>query len=54
MTTIGYGDRAPQTNEEIVFVIASQMIGLSIFATFLLQIQKLYDVRKKTDPSKLM
>ena len=45
ITTIGYGDFGPKMPEEIIFVVVAQVLGISVFALFLLQIQSLYDVR---------
>lgn len=44
MTTIGYGDRGPQTEYEIVFVMFAEVFGLAFFALLLTQINKVADV----------
>lgn len=41
MTTIGYGDRIPSTQAEIVFVLFSEVFGLCIFCLLLQQINYL-------------
>ena len=38
MTTIGYGDRGPKTQSEIVFVMVAEFVGLAFFAILLTQI----------------
>eukprot|EP01052_Picozoa_sp_SAG31_P030605 SAG31_NODE_3154_length_4614_cov_2.763012_3_plen_334_part_00 len=38
MTTIGYGDRGPQTQHEIAFTMVAEVLGLMIFAVLLNQI----------------
>ena len=38
MTTIGYGDRGPQTQHEIAFTMIAEVLGLMIFAVLLNQI----------------
>ena len=44
MTTIGYGDRGPQLEDEIIFTMFAEVIGLSFFALLLTQINNLNDV----------
>lgn len=44
MTTIGYGDRGPQTKHEIVFTMASELIGLSFFALLLNEIVDFFNL----------
>eukprot|EP01052_Picozoa_sp_SAG31_P013647 SAG31_NODE_826_length_11751_cov_4.887659_3_plen_377_part_00 len=44
MTTIGYGDRGPSTQGEIVFTMIAEVIGLSVFALLMQQISYLNDV----------
>ena len=44
MTTIGYGDRGPKTEEELSFTIVAEVVGLSIFALLLTQINTLNEV----------
>jgi len=44
MTTIGYGDRGPSTEEEILFVLFAEIFGLCVFALLLTQINTLGDV----------
>jgi hypothetical protein len=44
MTTIGYGDRGPSTESEIVFVMFAEVFGLAFFALLLTQINKVADV----------
>lgn len=44
MTTIGYGDRGPSTQSEIVFVLFAEVFGLCIFCLLLQQINRLGDV----------
>jgi hypothetical protein len=41
MTTIGYGDRGPSTEEEIIFVMMAEVGGLAVFALLLDQIVNL-------------
>ena len=48
MTTIGYGDRGPQTENEIVFVMFSEVFGLAFFAILLTQINTVNDVMSET------
>jgi hypothetical protein len=49
MTTIGYGDRGPQTAFEIQFVMFAEVFGLCVFALLLQQINKIGDVIGETD-----
>ena len=54
MTTIGYGDRGPGTENEILFVLFSEVFGLCVFALLLMQINTLGEVvgaaeQKKND-----
>jgi len=54
MTTIGYGDRGPNNQTEILFVLFAEVLGLSFFALLLQQITTVNDVmglesRKKSD-----
>jgi len=49
MTTIGYGDYGPSTQEEIVFVLFAEVIGLSFFAVLLDQINNLNEVLSKQE-----
>lgn len=44
MTTLGYGDRVPQTHTEILYVMFAEVFGLAVFAMLLDQINKLSDV----------
>lgn len=44
MTTIGYGDRGPQTEGEIQFVIFAEVFGLCFFALLLTQIVMVAEV----------
>eukprot|EP01043_Picozoa_sp_COSAG02_P030919 COSAG02_NODE_1997_length_10152_cov_3.110315_5_plen_943_part_00 len=44
MTTIGYGDRGPQLQTEIVYTMCAEIIGLSFFAMLLNQIAVLQEV----------
>ena len=44
MTTIGYGDRGPQLQEEIVYTMVAEILGLSFFAMLLNQISVLQEV----------
>lgn len=39
MTTIGYGDRLPVTEQEIVFVIFAEVFGLAVFALLVKQVK---------------
>ena len=48
MTTIGYGDRGPQTQYEIVFVLFAEIFGLGFFAILLTQINTINDVLDET------
>ena len=43
MTTIGYGDRGPGNDPEILFTICAEVLGLSFFALLLQQITTVYD-----------
>jgi hypothetical protein len=43
MTTIGYGDRGPQTQTELTFVMFAEVFGLFFFALLLQQIQHVND-----------
>jgi hypothetical protein len=43
MTTIGYGDRGPQTSSELQFVLFAELFGLAIFALLLQQIKTIHD-----------
>jgi hypothetical protein len=52
MTTIGYGDRGPVTEDEIVFVIFAEVFGLCIFALLLTQINTLGEVVGETEAKK--
>lgn len=47
MTTIGYGDRLPQTTPEFIFCMLCEIIGMSFFALLLTQINNLNDVMSK-------
>eukprot|EP01051_Picozoa_sp_SAG22_P002136 SAG22_NODE_93_length_20834_cov_27.179503_14_plen_592_part_00 len=47
MTTIGYGDIGPSTQEEIVYVLFAMILGLAFFALLLEQINKLFTVLGK-------
>ena len=54
MTTIGYGDRGPGTETEILFVLFAEVFGLCVFALLLMQINTLGEVvgaaeQKKND-----
>ena len=49
MTTIGYGDRGPQNEVEVVFTIVAELIGLSIFAMLIQQINNLTTVLSEED-----
>jgi hypothetical protein len=53
MTTIGYGDRGPQTEQEIVFACVAEIVGLAIFALLLNQIIVLYDAMSETSAEEL-
>lgn len=44
MTTIGYGDRGPNTSEETILCMFCEIIGLSVFALLLTQINNLNQV----------
>jgi hypothetical protein len=44
MTTIGYGDRSPQSTAEIIFTMAAEVLGLAVFALLLNQISILKEV----------
>ena len=44
MTTIGYGDRGPQNEHEIVFTIVAELIGLAFFALLIQTINTLNEV----------
>ena len=44
MTTIGYGDRGPSTEQEIWFVIVAEFAGLAFFAIMLNQINEVNEV----------
>ena len=44
MTTIGYGDRGPNTEAELVFVMFAEVFGLAFFALLLNQVTQLYEV----------
>lgn len=48
MTTIGYGDRFPNTENEVILCMVCEIIGLSFFALLLTQINNLNDVLGKT------
>ena len=47
MTTIGYGDRFPNTESETILCMVCEIIGLSFFALLLTQINNLNDVLGK-------
>eukprot|EP01052_Picozoa_sp_SAG31_P023972 SAG31_NODE_2011_length_6669_cov_2.063927_4_plen_222_part_00 len=47
MTTIGYGDIGPSTQNEIIYVLFAMILGLAFFAVLLEQINKLYSVLGK-------
>jgi len=49
MTTIGYGDRGPATEDEILFVLFAEVFGLCIFALLLTQINTLGEVVGETE-----
>jgi hypothetical protein len=44
MSTIGYGDRGPGNESELVFTIAAELIGLAFFALLIQTINNLKDV----------
>jgi hypothetical protein len=44
MTTIGYGDRGPQSSDEIIFTMVAEVLGLAVFALLLNQISILKEV----------
>ena len=44
MTTIGYGDRGPQNEAEILFTIVAELIGLAFFALLIQTINTLNEV----------
>lgn len=44
MTTIGYGDRGPSTEAEILFVLFAEIFGLCVFALLLTQINTVGEV----------
>lgn len=48
MTTIGYGDRGPQTNDEIWFCMFAEIFGLAFFAILLTQINTVNNVLGET------
>jgi hypothetical protein len=48
MTTIGYGDRGPSTESELVFVLFAEVFGLAFFALLLTQINNVSDVMGET------
>ena len=48
MTTIGYGDRGPNTESELVFVLFAEVFGLAFFALLLTQINNVSDVMGET------
>jgi hypothetical protein len=52
MTTIGYGDRGPQTKDEILFVMFAEVFGLAFFALLLTQINNVNDVLGETTQEK--
>lgn len=52
MTTIGYGDRGPSTEEEIHFTLVAEIVGLSIFALLLTQINTLNEVIGEAEAKK--
>lgn len=52
MTTIGYGDRGPSTEEEIHFTFLAEVLGLSIFALLLTQINTLNEVIGESEAKK--
>jgi hypothetical protein len=43
MTTIGYGDRGPKSENEIVFTMVAEVFGLAVFALLLDNVVKLAD-----------
>merc|ERR1711871_653714 len=47
-TTIGYGDRGPSTESELVFVLFAEVFGLAFFALLLTQINNVSDVMGET------
>ena len=44
MTTIGYGDRGPKTESELVYTIFAEVFGLAFFALLLTQINNVNDL----------
>jgi Ca2+-binding EF-hand superfamily protein len=44
MTTIGYGDRGPQNESEMVFTIVAELVGLAFFALLIQTINTLKEV----------
>ena len=48
MTTIGYGDRGPKTEQEIYFCLFAEIFGLAFFAILLTQINTINDVIGET------
>lgn len=49
MTTIGYGDRGPKTETEIIFVMFAEVFGLCVFCLLLQQINKLGETVGESD-----
>ena len=44
MTTIGYGDRGPSIETEVIYVMVAEVLGLAFFAVLLTQINNLNEV----------
>lgn len=51
ITTIGYGDRGPQTEVELIFVMFSELFGLAFFAILLTQINTVNEVLSQEQQS---
>ena len=47
MTTIGYGDRGPGNDPEIMFTLASEIVGLCVFVLLLTEINNVYEESRR-------
>eukprot|EP01045_Picozoa_sp_COSAG04_P014285 COSAG04_NODE_1059_length_8523_cov_2.419853_6_plen_82_part_00 len=48
MTTIGYGDRGPKTENELMYTLAAEVLGLAYFALLLTQIDRVKTIMGRT------
>ena len=48
MTTIGYGDRGPKTENELMYTLAAEVLGLAYFALLLTQIDRVKIIMGRT------